>query len=366
MADFNKPTVTSTYTNVLSELAAKDLSIAKMFDGTSDTNLPTDVIKYDGASSKKLQKWNGSAWVDQTISGLATDAVTTASILADAVTTAKFRGANNAYLRWRNAAGSADLNVLQLDSSDNTFLNGSASKKIILANSGTSQWEMTSTGDLIPATDVLKSIGSTSFRSAYVWTKRLHGVDSILTQPNNDELVIGTQGTGGITLKIGNIAEWVLSDTTLRPASAGGSNLGNSSFHIAEGHFNLLTGISLVVRGNTAGNLYLGAGATSYHQILSGVGAIEPTTDNATDIGVSARVYRFGYFNEIKNRAGDISIRPTAGGVTLHSTVGAVLHTRTDGILELTNQSFGASDGSVINYLLVYVNGALRKIPLCT
>lgn len=51
-------------------------------------------------------------------SKIATDAVTTGKILADAVTDAKIRLANAGYLRARNAAGSADVNVIRVNASD--------------------------------------------------------------------------------------------------------------------------------------------------------------------------------------------------------------------------------------------------------
>lgn len=53
-----------------------------------------------------------------TATKLASDAVTTAKILADSVTEAKIRLANAGYLRARNAANSADVNVIRVNASD--------------------------------------------------------------------------------------------------------------------------------------------------------------------------------------------------------------------------------------------------------
>lgn len=65
MTDFNTPTNSSLYTDVLTQLNAKIASVAKM-DYTGDTNLPTGTIRHD-SSTLKLQKWNGSSWVDITV-----------------------------------------------------------------------------------------------------------------------------------------------------------------------------------------------------------------------------------------------------------------------------------------------------------
>lgn len=53
-----------------------------------------------------------------TTAKLASNAVTTAKINADAVTDAKIRLGNNAYLRARNAADSADVNIVKVNGSD--------------------------------------------------------------------------------------------------------------------------------------------------------------------------------------------------------------------------------------------------------
>lgn len=49
---------------------------------------------------------------------LASDAVTTAKILADAVTGTKIRLDNNQHIRGRNAANSADINIIKVNTSD--------------------------------------------------------------------------------------------------------------------------------------------------------------------------------------------------------------------------------------------------------
>ncbi len=71
MADFNKPTLSSTYTNFVTEVNAKftDLALALDPATTSPTNVATNTIRFSSASAK-WQKWNGSSWVDAATSNL--------------------------------------------------------------------------------------------------------------------------------------------------------------------------------------------------------------------------------------------------------------------------------------------------------
>lgn len=62
MSDWSKPTLTSTYTNFVTELDARLDEAAKQFPSTGTyTNLPTDTISF---RDNKWQRWTGSAWTD--------------------------------------------------------------------------------------------------------------------------------------------------------------------------------------------------------------------------------------------------------------------------------------------------------------
>jgi hypothetical protein len=63
MANWNSPTLTSSYTGFLNDLKARDEDLAKQFDGQTTSNLPTDAIRWS-SSLGRWQKWNGSAWVE--------------------------------------------------------------------------------------------------------------------------------------------------------------------------------------------------------------------------------------------------------------------------------------------------------------
>lgn len=61
MADWSLPTLSSTYTNFLSQLQARDTDLALQFDGTTSSNIPTGAIRWT-SSANTWQKWSGSAW----------------------------------------------------------------------------------------------------------------------------------------------------------------------------------------------------------------------------------------------------------------------------------------------------------------
>ena len=65
MADWSKPTLTSTYTNFLTEVKNRDDDLAKQFDGTTSSNVPTGAIRWD-SSANRWKKWSGSAWDELT------------------------------------------------------------------------------------------------------------------------------------------------------------------------------------------------------------------------------------------------------------------------------------------------------------
>ncbi len=66
MADHNKPVLTSTYANFVSELDARfdDLSLGLDPAVTTATNLPVNSLRWNSALGKD-QKWNGTVWGDK-------------------------------------------------------------------------------------------------------------------------------------------------------------------------------------------------------------------------------------------------------------------------------------------------------------
>ena len=64
MANWSNPQLTSTYTNFLAEVKARDDDLATQFNppgGASVSNQPTGAVKWD-SSANRWKKWSGSAW----------------------------------------------------------------------------------------------------------------------------------------------------------------------------------------------------------------------------------------------------------------------------------------------------------------
>jgi hypothetical protein len=107
MANWSNPTLSSTYTNFLSELKARDEDLAKQFDGQTVSNLITGTIRWN-STTNRWQKWSGSAWAELTgtyaLTALTTTgnasiggtlAVTGATTLAAATATTPATGNNS-------------------------------------------------------------------------------------------------------------------------------------------------------------------------------------------------------------------------------------------------------------------------------
>lgn len=107
MANWSNPTLTSLYTDFLTEVKARDVDLALQFDGTTSSNLTTGTIRWDG-SAGRWKKWSGSAWDElastYALTGLSTTgnasiggtfAVTGATTLATATATTPSTSDNN-------------------------------------------------------------------------------------------------------------------------------------------------------------------------------------------------------------------------------------------------------------------------------
>ena len=75
MTNWANPTLTSLYTDFLSQLKERDEDLAKQFDGQTVSNLITGTIRWN-SSVNRWQKWSGSAWGELTttyaLTGLST------------------------------------------------------------------------------------------------------------------------------------------------------------------------------------------------------------------------------------------------------------------------------------------------------
>ena len=61
MANWSNPQLTSTYTNFLAEVKARDEDLAKQFSSGTISNQPTGAVKWDSGANR-WKKWSGSSW----------------------------------------------------------------------------------------------------------------------------------------------------------------------------------------------------------------------------------------------------------------------------------------------------------------
>lgn len=107
MANWSNPTLTSLYTDFLTEVKARDVDLALQFDGTTSSNLTTGTIRWD-SSAGRWKKWSGTAWDElastYALTGLSTTgnasiggtfAVTGATTLTTATATTPSTSDNN-------------------------------------------------------------------------------------------------------------------------------------------------------------------------------------------------------------------------------------------------------------------------------
>jgi hypothetical protein len=79
MANWTNPLLTSTYTNFLAEVKARDEDLAVQFDGVSPSNIPTNTIRWD-SSANRWKKWSGSTWNELTGTYALTALTTTGNV----------------------------------------------------------------------------------------------------------------------------------------------------------------------------------------------------------------------------------------------------------------------------------------------
>lgn len=159
MIDWDEPTNSTDYTDVLDELKDRDISNAKMnYSAGPDSNLVSGMIGFDGTNNY-FEKYNGSSW--------------------------------------------AELGIEQITgpSGENLKLRAAASQNIEFHPFNTQRWSLTEY-DMIPASNVASDIGSTTNALAEVWTAAIKGAaSSTLTIDANGDLDLAIAGTVYLTLE---------------------------------------------------------------------------------------------------------------------------------------------------------------------
>lgn len=405
MAAFDGPTIDDLEGDVIDGLRAQIESVTRMYDGTTDSAVYTGAYKFN-STDKQWEKYNGTTWDPVKVGNLADDAVTTASILADAVTTAKFRGVNAAWLRWRNAAGSADISVLTVDNNDNTFLNAVTGKAAILAVNGATIFGADASKLYPGGSSDSKDIGSSSLRVNRGYFKFLDYV----TQLSSTGSVLAIKTTTGhdIEFHTSNARRlYIDSGGTLLPDTDSNYAIGtttkqfggmfSSYFTAKNGEIPLFTGPSgeaaefgadgtAMWRIGTSGVLHplspsdIGTSsipvATLYlanaKSILGSDIGIIPAPGQSlglgADNGLKWTVTLAGAMSPLSNGAYDLGLTGTriadafVEQINLGASGGSAFISATATRLQLGTPTAGSA-GALVGYVEVDIGGTTRKIP---
>lgn len=243
MANWSNPTLTSLYTDFLSQLKDRDVDIAVQFEGTVASNIPSNAIRWN-STANRWNKWNGSSWAELTstyaLTGLTTTgnasiggalSVTGATTLGAATgvtpatgdtsvnlaTTAWVRNQSYATLASPALTGAPTAPTAAL-STNNTQLATTAFTRAQIANDAptksgtgaTGTWGINISGNAATATSATNAtLSTTQDRYSYgtniattAYVKNLFGADSISgTLDWND--TSNTQPGTGPTLLLG-------------------------------------------------------------------------------------------------------------------------------------------------------------------
>jgi len=211
MADWSLPTLSSTYTNFLSQLQARDTDLALAFDGTTTTSQPTGTVRWD-STANRWKKWNGTSWAELTstyaLTGLSTTGaasigttlgVTGATTLATATATTPSTADNST-----NVATTAYVKAQGYATVASPTFTGTPAAPTATAGTNTTQIATTafvssSYAPLAGATfsgNVVIPAGTASANGIQVGTGTTYkpGIYS----PGTDQLALATAGTGRV------------------------------------------------------------------------------------------------------------------------------------------------------------------------
>lgn len=155
-ANWSNPTLTSTYTNFVSEVKNRDEDLALQFDGTTSTNIPTNTIRWDSAANR-WKKWNGSSWAELTstyaLTGLSTTGNASVSGtlgVTGAATLSSTLGVTGAITGTSTVSGSALIPTAATVPTNGVFL--PAANTVAVATNSTERLRFTSTGGALLGT----------------------------------------------------------------------------------------------------------------------------------------------------------------------------------------------------------------------
>ena len=240
MANWNNPQLTSTYTNFLAEVKARDEDLAKQFSSGTISNQPDGAIKWD-SSANIWKKWSasGSSWgaltgtyafpaITATTGGFSSNVTITGTLDASStVSGASFipdgstAPANGMYLPSSNTLG------FSTGSSARASLNSTGLK----LGTGTASCKLEVDGGI-------KVAGGTTHGS-HGYSFRTNDTDAGMFSPANNELTFLTNGSRRLTLEGDKVGINIDNPLTHLHLKGGGSSETTFRIENSEGSFNL-------------------------------------------------------------------------------------------------------------------------------
>ena len=307
-ANWSNPTLTSTYTNFVSEVKNRDEDLALQFDGTTSTNLITNTIRWD-SSANRWKKWNGSAWVELT-SGYVLNSLTVTG--SSTLASPSLTGTPTV------PTAAADTNTTQAAST--AFVVGQAGTDTPTSNGtaavGTSL--RYSRQDHVHPSDTTRAplasptfTGTVAIPTGAVGTPSLYFTGDVNTgfwSPGADQLAFSTSGTQRLTIDASG--RTLIGGSTIR--AVGGTTLASLSVETTGLAFSLVrnsadTNPSVVSLGKSRATTLGGVTAVAEGDIL---GEIRFSGANGTDLSSIGAHIRAVVDAEV-GTAGDTSDMPT-------------------------------------------------------
>ena len=202
-ANWSNPTLTSTYTNFVTEVKNRDEDLALQFDGTTSTNIPTNTIRWD-STANRWKKWNGSSWVELTSTYALTALSTTGNAtvgttlnVTGAATLSSTLAVTGAVTGSSTVSGTALVPTAATVPTVGTFL--PAANTVAIATASTERVRFGPAGQVGiaganygTAGHVLTSGGASAAPS---WTAVAAASDPLPSQTGNSGKYLGTNGT---------------------------------------------------------------------------------------------------------------------------------------------------------------------------
>ena len=240
MANWNNPQLTSTYTNFLAEVKARDEDLAKQFSSGTISNQPDGAIKWD-SSANIWKKWSssGSSWgaltgtyafpaITATTGGFSSNVTITGTLDASStvsgtsfIPNGSTAPANGMYLPSSNTLG------FSTGSSARASLNSTGLK----LGTGTASCKLEVDGGI-------KVAGGTTHGS-HGYSFRTNDTDAGMFSPANNELTFLTNGSRRLTLEGDKVGINIDNPLTHLHLKGGGSSETTFRIENSEGSFNL-------------------------------------------------------------------------------------------------------------------------------